>query len=83
MLQEVVDSKHRVDSKTFMDDIVYGHVPPLMAIFVGYLFAILPCAVVGTASVFPPSLILLTATVPYSDRFLKPALFQGNLNVAW
>jgi hypothetical protein len=71
MLREVVASKHRVDGKTFI------------AIFAGYLFAVLPTDAVGTVSIPPPSLILLTATVSCTDRFWERVLFQRDFNVVW
>jgi chromate transporter len=72
MLHEVVGARHWMDSRTFMDGIALGQVTPgpivITATFVGYQLASLPGAVVGTVSVFTPSLIALMAAVPYFDR---------------
>lgn len=48
----------------------------ITATFVGYFMALLPGAVVGTASIFTPSLILLTAIDPCFDLFENHALFR-------
>ena len=83
MLHEVVGARHWMDSKTFMDGIALGQVTPgpivITATFVGYLLGGVVGAVVGTVSVFTPSLILLIATVPYFDRLRSSRLFQRAL----
>ncbi|NOQ45574.1 MAG: chromate efflux transporter [Desulfobulbaceae bacterium] len=80
MLHEVVDVRHWMDSKTFMDGIALGQVTPgpivITATFIGYLIAGVPGALVGTISILTPSLIILTAVVPYFDRLQSNALFQ-------
>ncbi|NOZ21333.1 MAG: chromate efflux transporter [Planctomycetes bacterium] len=86
MLHEVVGARHWMDSKTFMDGIALGQVTPgpivITATFVGYLIAGLLGALVGTVSVFTPSLIILMAVVPYFDRLQGNALFQRGLRGA-
>lgn len=86
MLHEVVGARHWISSKTFMDGIALGQVTPgpivITATFVGYLIAGLPGAVVGTISVFFPSLVILTAVVPYFDRLQGNASFQRGLRGA-
>jgi chromate transporter len=86
MLHEVVGARHWMDSNTFMDGIALGQVTPgpivITATFVGYLIGGLPGALVGTVSVFTPSLVILTAAVPYFDRLQGNALFQGGLRGA-
>ena len=83
MLHEVVSARHWMDSKTFMDGIALGQVTPgpivITATFVGYLLAGVPGALVGTISIFTPSLIILMAVVPYFDRLQSNALFQRGL----
>ncbi len=86
MLREVADVRQWMDSKTFMDGIALGQVTPgpivITATFVGYHIAGLPGALAGTISVFTPSLIILTAVVPYSDRLQRSGLFQRALRGA-
>ena len=86
MLHEVVGVQHWMDSRTFMDGIALGQVTPgpivITATFVGYLIAGLPGALVGTVSIFTPSLIILMATVPYFDRFRENPLFRRGLRGA-
>ena len=86
MLHEVVDVRHWMDSKTFMDGIALGQVTPgpivITATFVGYLIAGLPGALVGTVGIFTPSLVILTAAVPYFDRLQGNPLFQQGLRGA-
>ena len=82
MLHEVVGIHHWMDSRVFMDGIALGQVTPgpivITATFVGYLLAGIPGAMVGTASVFTPSLIILTIVVPYFDRLQhNPAIQRG------
>jgi len=86
MLHEVVGARHWMDSRTFMDGIALGQVTPgpivITATFVGYLIAGLPGALVGTVSIFAPSLVILTAAVPYFDRLQGNPLFQRGLRGA-
>ena len=84
MFDEVVGVRHWLDGKTFMDGIALGQVTPgpivITATFVGYLIAFLPGALVGTVSIFTPSLIMLTLAVPYSDRIQNNSLFQRGMH---
>jgi len=86
MLHEVVGVRHWMDSRTFMDGIALGQVTPgpivITATFVGYLIAGLPGAIVGTVSIFTPSLVILTVVVPYFDRLQGNPLFQRGLRGA-
>jgi chromate transporter len=72
MLHEVVDVRHWLDSKTFMDGIALGQVTPgpivITATFVGYQVEGVAGAVVGTVGMFTPSFLMLLITVPYFDR---------------
>jgi chromate transporter len=80
MLNEVVDVRRWIDSRTFMDGIVLGQATPgpivITATFVGYQVAGFSGALVGTVSIFTPSFIVLVATVPYFDRLQQSALFR-------
>lgn len=80
MFDEVVGVQKWLDGKAFMDGIALGQVTPgpivITATFVGYLIAFLPGALIGTVSIFAPSLIMLTLAVPYADRIQNNALFQ-------
>jgi len=86
MFHEVTGVRHWMNSQTFMDGIALGQVTPgpivITATFVGYLIAGLPGALVGTIAVFSPSLIILTAVVPYFDRFRDNVFFQRGLRGA-
>jgi len=86
MLHEVVGARHWMDSKVFMDGIALGQVTPgpivITATFVGYLIAGLPGALVGTISIFTPSLVILMAAVPYFDRLQGNPFFQRGLRGA-
>jgi chromate transporter len=86
MLHEVVEARDWLDSQTFMDGIALGQVTPgpivITATFVGYHLAELPGALVGTISVFTPSLIILTAVVPYFDRLQNNSYLQRALHGA-
>ena len=80
MFSEVVFGRHWLDSKTFMDGIALGQVTPgpivITATFVGYLMSRFTGAIVGTLSIFAPSLILLTAVIPCFDRLQGSVSFQ-------
>ncbi len=86
MLHEVVNVRHWMDSRVFMDGIALGQVTPgpivITATFVGYLLAGIPGAVVGTISIFTPSLIILTLVVPYFDRLQHSPVLQRALRGA-
>jgi len=86
MLREVVDIRHWMDSRTFMDGIALGQTTPgpivITATFVGYRLAGLAGALIGTISVFTPSIIILLAVVPYADRLQHNVWFQRALRGA-
>ncbi len=82
MLHEVVGVRHWMSSRVFMDGIALGQVTPgpivITATFVGYLLKGIPGAVVGTVSVFTPSLIILLLVVPFFDRLQNtPFVLRG------
>jgi len=73
MLHEVVDVRHWLDSKTFMDGIALGQVTPgpivITATFVGYQIAGVLGAIVGTIGIFTPSFLMALVNGP----ILRPA----------
>ena len=83
MLHEVVDARHWMDSKAFMDGIALGQVTPgpivITATFVGFCIAGIPGAFIGTISVFAPSFLIVLITVPYLDRVQSSLLFRRAL----
>lgn len=86
MLHEVVEARHWLDAKTFMDGIALGQVTPgpivITATFIGYQIAGLAGALVGTLAIFSPSFIFLILAVPYFDRLQHSSLFRAALRGA-
>jgi chromate transporter len=80
MLHEVVDIRHWMPGKTFMDGVALGQVTPgpivIAATFVGYLLTGVVGAVVGTVAVFFPSFLMVLVTVPYFDRIQHSVLVR-------
>ena len=80
MLQQVVDVRHWLDSRTFMDGIALGQVTPgpivITATFVGYQLAGVAGAVVGTVSVFAPSFLMVLVAVPNFDRLQRSPMVR-------
>lgn len=83
MLHQVVDVRHWMNSRTFMDGIAMGQVTPgpivITATFVGYQLAGLVGALFGTVAVFSPSFLMVLITVPYFDRLQRSLLFRRGL----
>ena len=83
MLHEIVDARHWLDSKTFMDGIALGQVTPgpivITATFVGYQIAGALGAVVGTVGIFTPSFLMVLLTVPHFDRLQHSLWFRRAL----
>jgi chromate transporter len=83
MLHEVVDARHWLDSKTFMDGIALGQVTPgpivITATFVGYQIGGVLGALIGTIAIFAPSFLMVLITVPYLDRLRHSLLFRRAL----
>jgi chromate transporter len=81
MLQEVVNVRGWLDSKTFMDGIALGQVTPgpivITATFVGYLVHGLPGALVATIAIFTPSFLLLVGTAPFFHRLKQSSIFSN------
>ena len=80
MLHEVVQARHWLDSRTFMDGIVLGQVTPgpivITATFVGYLVGGPLGGLVATVSIFLPSFIVLAAVSPHFDRLRASPVFN-------
>ena len=83
LFYEVVEVRGWLDAKTFMDGVALGQLTPgpivITAAFVGYHAAGLAGALVATVAIFTPSLIVLTATVPYLDRLRHSEVFRKTL----
>jgi chromate transporter len=83
MLHEIVDVRHWLDSKTFMDGIALGQVTPgpivITATFVGYQVAGVLGAIAGTIGIFTPSFLMVLVTVPYFDRLQHSLWFRRAL----
>jgi chromate transporter len=83
MLHEVVDVRHWLDSKAFMDGIALGQVTPgpivITATFVGFNVAGFLGAFAGTIGIFAPSFLMVLITVPYLDRLQGSFLFRRAL----
>jgi chromate transporter len=79
MLAEVVDGRHWMTARTFMDGIALGQVTPgpisITATFIGYHLSGFFGAVVATVAMFTPSLVVLLATAPHFDRIRSSALY--------
>lgn len=83
LFHEIVEVHHWLSNQALMDGIALGQITPgpivITATFVGYLLAGFPGAVVGTVSIFTPSLFLLLLIVPYFDRLQHSAVLQRAL----
>lgn len=83
LFHEIVDVRHWLSSQALMDGIALGQITPgpivITATFVGYLLAGIGGAVVGTVSIFTPSLFILLLVVPYFDRLEHNAILQRAL----
>jgi chromate transporter len=84
MLHEVVDIRHLMDQKTFMDGIALGQITPgpivITATFVGFITRGVLGGLVGTASIFLPSFLMLIVTTPFFNRFNSLPLFRKGIN---
>jgi len=83
LFHEIVGVHHWMNNQTLMDGIALGQVTPgpivITATFVGYLLAGIPGAIVGTVSIFTPSLFFLLLVVPYFDRLQHSVTLQRAL----
>ncbi len=80
MLHEIVDVRHWLDQKVFMDGIALGQITPgpivITSTFVGYLTQGVLGALVATASIFFPSFMLVVITAPFFARLNAKPLFR-------
>jgi chromate transporter len=83
MLHEVVEIRHWVEPKVFMDGIALGQVTPgpivITATFVGYVVRGVWGAVIGTASIFLPSFLLVISIAPVFLRLSSFPLFRKGI----
>ena len=84
MLQQIVNVRGWMDSKTFMDGIALGQVTPgpivITSTFVGYLVHGLLGAVTATIAIFTPSFLILVISTTFFDKLQRSALFQRALH---
>jgi chromate transporter len=80
MLHEVVDFRHWMDSKTFMDGIALGQATPgpivITSTFVGYVLQGPLGAIIATVSIFLPSFLMVIITAPFFATFNEFPLFR-------
>ncbi|MGA2762679.1 MAG: chromate efflux transporter [Spirochaetia bacterium] len=80
MLHEVVETRHWMEPRAFMDGIALGQVTPgpivITATFVGYAVQAIPGAFVATASIFLPSFFLVISVAPFFLRLNSFPLFR-------
>ncbi|HET6513523.1 MAG TPA: chromate efflux transporter [Thermodesulfovibrionales bacterium] len=81
MLQEIVNVRGWMDSKTLMDGIALGQVTPgpivITSTFVGYMLYGLPGAIIATIAIFTPSFLMVIAVTPVFDRLKASTYFTG------
>ena len=81
MLHEIVNVRGWMDSKTFMDGIALGQVTPgpivITSAFVGYMLYGVSGAIVASAAIFTPSLLMVVLVTPVFDRLKASAFFTG------
>ncbi len=73
MLHEIVDKRHLLSQKVFMDGIALGQITPgpivITAAFVGFMLKGIVGAVFCSWAIFTPSLLILLSTTPFYDSF--------------
>lgn len=83
MLQEVVNARGWMESKTFMDGIALGQVTPgpivITSTFVGYVIGGFQGALTATIAVFTPSFLILVISTTFFDKLQRSALFSRAL----
>ena len=84
MLHEVVDVRHLMDHKTFMDGIALGQMTPgpivITATFVGFITRGVWGGLAATASIFLPSFLVLIVTAPFFSRLNSFSLFRKGVS---
>ncbi len=80
MFHEIVNVRHLLSSRTFLNGIALGQVTPgpivITATFIGYLLYGWSGAVIGTISIFLPSFLILTGITPVFDKLRTKKLFN-------
>jgi chromate transporter len=80
MLHEIVEVRHWMDIRTFVNGIVLGQITPgpivITATFVGYLLGGPPGGLIATIAIFLPSFVVLVGVSPYFDRLRTSPLFN-------
>jgi chromate transporter len=83
LFHQVVEVRHWLDARTFLDGIALGQVTPgpivITATFIGYQVAGLAGALVATLAIFTPSFVILVIAVPYLDTLRRSPLFRRSL----
>ncbi len=86
MFHELVEVRHWLDARTFMDGIALGQITPgpivVTATFVGYQVAGFGGAFVATIGVFLPSFLIVLAIAPWFARLRSRAWFTHALHGA-
>ena len=84
ILHEVVEVRHWMDAKTFIDGIALGQITPgpivITATFVGYALEGVPGALVATASIFFPSFFLVLSVWPFFQRVDSIHFFRKGIS---
>jgi chromate transporter len=84
MLHDIVDVRHWLDQKVFMDGIALGQITPgpvvITSTFVGYMVRGPLGAVIATLSIFLPSFVLVIVTAPFFARLNAYPLFRKAFN---
>ncbi len=84
ILHEVVEVRHWMDAKTFLDGIALGQVTPgpivITATFVGFALEGVPGALVATASIFFPSFFLVLFVWPFFQHVDSLHLFRKGIS---
>lgn len=79
MFHEVVDARHWMTARTFMDGIALGQVTPgpisITATFLGYHLSGVFGASVATVAMFTPSFVVLLLAAPHFERIRSSALY--------
>ena len=84
ILHEVVEVRHWMDAKTFLDGIALGQVTPgpivITATFVGFALEGVPGALVATASIFFPSFFLVLFVWPFFQHVDSLHFFRKGIS---
>jgi len=83
--QEVVDARHWLTAKEFIDGIAFGQITPgpvvITSTFIGYIMQGIPGAIISTICIFLPTfifvLILARQIGKYKDNFYLKSLIKG------